>query len=112
VVISWHSDIVRQEKILSLYRPLLDRLLARADAVIAVTPAHFESSTQLHACPSERRHVVSYGAEYSVYKAKDALLAHAARLRAFHGSNRLIFAVGRHVYYKGFDYLIRAMRQI
>ncbi len=112
VVISWHSDIVRQEKLLTLYRPFVDRLLARAGAVIAATPAHFESSTQVQACPLERRKVVPYGIDYRVYEANGALLDRAAWLRASYGSKRLIFAVGRHVYYKGFEYLIRAMREI
>jgi len=48
-VISWHSDIVRQKRLLTLYRPFLDRLVRSADAIIAATPAHISSSEQLSA---------------------------------------------------------------
>ena len=112
VVISWHSDIVRQGRLLTLYRPFLDRLLSRIDAVVAATPAHFSSSQQLGACPAEHRHVVPYGIDYTAFEAKDPVLVRASHIRAEHGGRRIIFAVGRHVYYKGFEYLIRAMRKV
>ena len=63
-VISWHSDIIRQQKLLALYRPFLDRLVRSADAIIAATPAHISSSRKLSAVRERSRlHVVPYGFE-------------------------------------------------
>ena len=113
VVVSWHSDIVRQERLLHLYMPFLNRFLARrVDAVIAATPAHFSSSQQLAACPREKLHVVPYGIDYRGFEVTDALRAGISRIRARHGAGPLIFTVGRHVYYKGLDYLIEAMKAV
>lgn len=112
VIISWHSDIVRQKTLLRLYRPFLDRIIDRAAAIIAATPRHFSSSTQLaRSRHPERFRVVPYGLDYGPHLAPD-LDIQAAAIRATHGERRLVFAVGRHVYYKGFEYLIRAMRDV
>ena len=109
LVISWHSDIIRQKSMLRLYQPFVDRLVARADAVVTATPAHFSSSTQLNACADEARKVVPYGIDFAPFDDPAALVA-ARALREQYPGRRLIFAIGRHVYYKGFEYLIRAMR--
>lgn len=111
LVISWHSDIVRQKNALRIYRPLLDRLVARADAVLCATPRHQAASTQLSACRPGRLHVVPYGLDYRRFLAPEAS-QEARALRASQGAGPVIFALGRHVYYKGFEYLIRAMERI
>lgn len=110
LVISWHSDIVRQRLLLKLYRPFLERLVASADAIIAATPAHFSSSTQL---PLERLqgrlHVIPYGFDLRRLTERPPL---ADELRGRYGSRFLVFALGRHVYYKGFGFLIRALASL
>lgn len=112
LVISWHSDIVRQSRLLKLYRPFLDRVVSRADAIVAATPRHFSSSSQLGACRDPKRlHVVPFGIDFAPYEAPAAISA-GAELRRRLGGRQAIFAVGRHVYYKGFDVLIRAMHAI
>lgn len=111
LVISWHSDIIRQQNILRLYRPFLDRLVARADAIVAATPAHFSSSMQLNASDPARQHVVPYGIDFSPYD-NPLAIASGIALRAQYPGKQLIFTVGRQVYYKGFEYLIRAMRDV
>ena len=109
-VITWHSDIVRQQRLLRLYRPLLDRLLRSADAVIAPTPFHISSSQQLGAVRDRARlRVVPYGLDLRRF-AEPAPLAGAIRRR--HAGRFLVFALGRHVYYKGFEFLLRALAEL
>ncbi|MBC7945651.1 MAG: glycosyltransferase [Burkholderiales bacterium] len=112
IVISWHSDVVRQKNLLALYQPFLDHLVRRADAVIAATPAHFTSSTQLRSAPRDRLHVVPYGIDYSAFDKSPEVEAAAMKIRAAYPGKKIIFSVGRHVYYKGFEYLIRAMTSV
>jgi rhamnosyl/mannosyltransferase len=109
-VISWHSDIIRQQRLLALYRPFLDHLVRRADAIIAATPAHISSSQQLGAVADRSRlHVVPYGFDLSRFRQRPPL---ADELRRRYRAPFLLFALGRHVYYKGFEFLIRAVAQM
>lgn len=109
IVISWHSDIVRQKNLLKLYGPFLKRFVVRADAVVAATPAHFSSMPQLMTLTRpEQRAVVPYGFDLSAIRKPHPL---AAELRRRHGG-RIVFALGRHVYYKGFEVLLRAMADV
>ena len=113
LVITWHSDIIRQRRWLFLYQPFLNHIVARADAIIAATPKHFSSSTQLGACrDSGKKRVVPYGIDFLPFEKTAGTVAGAERLRKKYVGKKIIFAVGRHVYYKGFDYLLRAMRAV
>ena len=113
-VITWHSDIVRQKRLLRLYRPFLDRIVNQADAIIVATPRHLESSRHLTTCRHpERIHVVPFGLDYAPFDEAARSSAAIAALRAhLAGDAPLLFAVGRHVYYKGLEFLIRAMADI
>jgi glycosyltransferase involved in cell wall biosynthesis len=112
LVISWHSDIVRQQTLLRLYGPFFAFVIKRADAIIAATPKHFESSTQLTLFKDRSKyHVVPYGVDYAPYLTSAAKNQGDA-LKVRHGGAPLIFTVGRHVYYKGFEYLIEAMHTV
>jgi rhamnosyl/mannosyltransferase len=109
-VITWHSDIVRQKSLLRLYRPFLDRLLQTADAIIVPTPLHLQLSEQLSAVRDRSKlHVVPFGFDLSRFAvAPDA----AGRIRGEHPGKFVVLALGRHVYYKGFEYLIRALELV
>ena len=109
-VIGWHSDIGRQRWLLGAYRPFLDRTLRRADAIIAATPAHISSSRQLAAVrDSARFRVVPYGFDLARFERRPPL---ADALRRRYREPLLVFALGRHVYYKGFEFLIRALARV
>ena len=105
-VVTWHSDIVRQRNLLRLYRPFLDRLVRSADAIILPTPAHGSSSQQLGAASPAKFRVVPYGTDLGRFRARHP---GADAIRARSKARVLVFALGRHVYYKGFEYLIRAL---
>lgn len=110
-VITWHSDIVRQKKLLSLYRPLLSRLTRQAGAVVAATQAHFDSSGQIPAdLPSSHKRVIPYGLDYTGLKLDERTSALCKQLRTQAQGRGLVFALGRHVYYKGFNVLIEALQ--
>jgi glycosyltransferase involved in cell wall biosynthesis len=106
-VITWHSDVVRQKNLLKLYRPFLNRLVRSADAIIVGTPGHLRSSRQLEVVMDRARiHLVPYGADLTRFQRSDPA---AEAIRARYAGRLLVFALGRHVYYKGFEFLIRAL---
>ncbi|ART47151.1 glycosyltransferase [Acidovorax carolinensis] len=109
-VLSWHSDIVRQKRLLRLYQPFLSRLVRQADALVVATQAHFDSSTQIpDDVPLARRHVIPYGLDYTPLQLDTRTMALRDELRRRARGRGLVFAMGRHVYYKGFEVLIDAL---
>jgi glycosyltransferase involved in cell wall biosynthesis len=109
-VITWHSDIVRQKTLARLYEPFLDRLLRTAHAIILPTPDHLHSSKQLARWGAkDRLHVVPFGLDYERFVHRPAA---ADALRRREGDRFLVFALGRHVYYKGLEYLIEAIAKL
>jgi rhamnosyl/mannosyltransferase len=107
-VVSYHSDIIRQRSLLRLYAPILRRSLRRADAIIATSPPYVTSSPFL-APLAERCTVVAYGIDVRHFENADP--AEVGALRQRYG-RRLVLFVGQLRYYKGVDYLIRAMASV
>ncbi len=112
-VISWHSDIVKQAWALSCYAPFLKPFVRDADALIGATPQHFSTSSQIPAGkPDQIREVIPYGLDPVALAASEESRRRRDQLLAERNGRPVIFAVGRHVYYKGFDVLIHAMQDI
>ncbi len=78
-VITYHSDIVRQKSILRLYQPLLTRVLAHANRIIAATPQMIENSPFLRPV-SHKCTIIPYGLPLERLSHADA--AQVAALRA------------------------------
>lgn len=113
VVMTWHSDIVRQRRLYTLYRHVQRRALARADRIIVFTPKHYESSAQLHQLDlSGRIAYVPTGIDFSQLEAFRADATTLTQLREFAAGRPLLLSVGRHVYYKGYEYLLAALAQL
>ena len=108
LVVTYHSDIVRQRVLGPLFSPLLHRFLARADAIVASSPDYAASSPVLRRHAARVR-VIPFGTHVQALETVDA--AEVAAVRARYGP-RIVFAAGRLVYYKGFEYLVRAMRRV
>jgi glycosyltransferase involved in cell wall biosynthesis len=108
-VITWHADIIRQKLMLAAYRPFQNAALRNAKAIIAATPAHIKSSAELpkpHL--ASKLHVIPFGFDLAHYALPLVL---TSEIQKRYPGN-IIFALGRHVHYKGFDVLIKAMAQL
>ena len=110
IVVTYHSDIVRQSTILPLYRPFLWRLLRKADVILATSPQYIESSEYLRPYRDKCR-VVPLGVDLRRFAPDPAVEARAAEWRAEWGGPMVLF-VGRLRYYKGLDVLLRAAPMI
>jgi len=108
LIVTYHSDVVRQKILAKCFQPLLRKLLSRADRVIATSQCYMETSDVLRDV-KEKCRVIPLGLRTESYRTVDP--AEVERIRTQFGP-RLLLSVGRHVYYKGFEYLIAAMRRV
>jgi glycosyltransferase involved in cell wall biosynthesis len=108
-IISYHSDVVRQAKLLRLYRPIMLRVLAKSARIIASSQAYLDSSPILPAF-KKKCVVIPYGIDQSHLKEPDS--AGVASLRDKYGTGPLLLFVGVLRYYKGLQYLLEAMLQV
>ncbi len=104
LVVTYHSDVVRQRFLGVLYRPLMKRLLDRADRIVATSQNYVESSPIL-AKYREKVEVIPLGVSESGYVLPSAKQFAATEHRF--GKDFMLF-VGVLRYYKGLEFLIRA----
>lgn len=111
-VVSWHSDIVKQRFLGAIYRALAPVFFCKPDAMIGATKTHM-ASVQIDIFVDKTcRHVIPYGIDPAPFELTPAISESVAALRARYTGRPIVFALGRHVYYKGFDVLIRAMARV
>lgn len=105
VVVSWHSDVVKQKKLMTFYKPFMMKLLKRADCIITATKGHIDGSDYL---PDFRRkcRIVPYGITPEDYLSIERSPVLTNRL--CDKKNVKVFFTGRLVYYKGVDILLKA----
>lgn len=108
VVIHWHSDIVKQKKLLLLFKPLQTWILNHAASVIVTSPVYGEKSPALQAYQQKLTCIPIGIAEN---KMPENILIENELKQQFEGK-KVVFSLGRLVYYKGFEFLIRAAKEL
>lgn len=106
VVLHWHSDIAKQKHLLKFYMPLQKWLIQRADLVIGTTDVY------IHSSPYLRRALGKLASLPIGIEALRPDLEGAERIRRQYGGRRIVFALGRLVPYKGFEYLVKAAQYL
>lgn len=108
VILMWHSDVVKQKKLLFFYKPILKRFLKRADVIITATQGHIDGSAFLPEF-REKCKVIPYGIDTPKYR--NAPLTPILTEKLQGKSAVKVFFAGRLVYYKGADVLLRAFEK-
>lgn len=110
LVVYWHAEIVGYNLLKRLVAPLIRRVLARADRIVVSGQPMIEESDFLRP-HAQKCLVVPYGMDLDYWRMRDP-----AEPTAMANTNparpRHIVSLGRLVGYKGYDVLIRAMRDI
>ncbi|MFD1252837.1 MULTISPECIES: glycosyltransferase [Devosia] len=100
-VVTYHSDIVKQKRLLAAYAPLRDRFLRDLDAVVATSPNYVQSSAVLKALDDVQ--VIPIGIPDVPEPQPDLV----AQWRERVGQDFFLF-VGALRYYKGLSFLADA----
>lgn len=112
IVVWWHSDIVRQKKMMLLYKPIMKMFLKRADVIIVATQGHIDGSLYLkpyaHKCV-----IIPFGVDPAIEKKADEWFEKGKNKSKEKKDTLVTFLfVGRFVYYKGCKILLEAFRKV
>jgi rhamnosyl/mannosyltransferase len=110
LIVTWHSDVVKQKLFLPLYQFMIDKILERADKIIVTSPQYLETSRFLKKYASKCV-IIPLGVDFSQYmpSKKDKEEVRQIKLGF---KRKIILFVGRLVYYKGIEYLIDAVKNL
>lgn len=104
-LVSYQSDIVRQQGLLKLYAPLQNLFLSKVTKIIATSPNYMQSSPVLTALGAEIE-IIPNGLNETLYACSSAKGDEAQKK---YGAGYFLF-VGVLRYYKGLQYLLDAAR--
>jgi rhamnosyl/mannosyltransferase len=104
LIVTYHSDIVRQGWLNRLYSPLRNYLLRKATRIIATSPNYAKSSTVLKNYSGKIK-VIPLGLDPSPPISEEKLIKWRQQLPPL-----FFLFIGVMRYYKGLDYLIEAAR--
>ncbi|MFJ5853207.1 glycosyltransferase [Enterobacter cancerogenus] len=103
-IVHWHSDIVKQKKLLFFFKPFQNIMLRRSAKIIVTSDKYGQESTQLKPFINK---IVTVPIGISTDK-KPININLFQEIKSKHPNKKIVFSLGRLAYYKGFEYLIRS----
>lgn len=104
VILHWHSDILKQKKLLMFFMPLQNWLINRADIIVGTTPVYVACSPHLKTVQQKCTYLPI---------GIDKVLPDQVKvneIRRKYGNKKIVFSLGRLVEYKGYKYLVEAAK--
>ncbi len=109
LIVYWHLDIVKQKTLAKFFHGQTKRLLKRAVKILATSPNYIDGSKYL-SNNREKCAVLSCCVSSERIKTTEADFKNAENIKNANKGKILCFAIGRHVPYKGIEYLVKASR--
>lgn len=109
LVVYWQLDIVKQKILGKLFNGQTNRLIKRASKIFATSPNYIEGSKFLSK-NKDKCEILSCCVNGQRLKINPEDIELANTIKEKNSGKTICFAVGRHVPYKGMEYLIRASR--
>ncbi|MFC2171772.1 glycosyltransferase [Acidobacteriota bacterium] len=110
IILTWHSDIVRRQRLSRIIKPLTRRIVSKAKGIIVASNALLEASEILEG-QREKCTVIPYGIDETLFVETKEIEKHKEVMRSSLGSPLVLF-VGRLVHSMGLEVLVRAMSHI
>jgi glycosyltransferase involved in cell wall biosynthesis len=110
IVMTYHSDIVRQKWSMFAFGPVQERVMRSCTVIMPTSPNYVDSSPWLSRFRSKCR-VLPLGIDLHRFDPTPETESRAAEIRSRYRGPIVLF-VGRLRYYKGLAFLVRAMPQV
>lgn len=107
LILHWHSDIVAQQGLYKLIKPIESRLLIHADVIIATSPNYIEQSEPLTRF-KDKITIIPCSIEESSLNVNDNERKWVEDIRGKYDNKPIVLFIGRHVEYKGIECLLKA----
>lgn len=107
LIVHWHSDIINQKLMYLVVRGLEHKVLNRADIILVTSPLYAPCSKPLQPFLYKVGVLPNIISKEKIV-INDENLNAAEEIKSKYGNKPIIFTIGRHVSYKGLEYLIKA----
>lgn len=113
-LVTWHSDVIRQKFSKYFYNFLQKSTLKKVDRVIIPSELHYTSSHFLQSLKIENKiSFIPIGIEIDNLKKEEQIdNEFIETIQRKISNKKVILTIGRHVYYKGYEYLIKSLTSV
>lgn len=108
LILHWHSDVLKQKRLLKIYIPLQDWILKRANRIICTSTNYLNASEYLKNY-KDKSVVIPLGLNPKKLQIKESKVK---EIKERFKNKPILFTLGRLTYYKGFEYLIEAIKEL
>ncbi len=105
LILHWHSDILSKGGAYKIVKPLEKAILKRSDLIVATSPNYIHPSSPIYPY-KDKTDVVQNGIITSDFDLKEGDAKRIAEIKAKYNNKKLVLFIGRHIPYKGIDWLI------
>ena len=111
IVMLWHADILAKGLMYRLIKPIESMALKRTDKIYATSPLYVHPSSPIYKY-KDKVEILPNGIIEKNLKLRDGDNEKISEIKKRYGNRKLVLFVGRHIPYKGIDYLIKSEKYI
>lgn len=111
LILHWHSDILSKGLIYKFIKPFESVILKRANLIITTSPNYIHPSSPIYKY-KEKISIAQSGIVVNNFDLKDNDKERIADIKKQYGNKPIVFLFGRHIPYKGIDWLMKIEKYV